>query len=305
MADYTIQKGDNLWNIAKKNYNLTEGSDIAKAVNKIAKDNNIKDINKIMMGDNLALDDSLFAQKDEVNNKTKEADNTKDKASIIETSSENKGKASEQTEFEPTLFKELDVWVQEHTELMTQAQDTADYEAKVQEANIKNDFDFMEGKDASNEEEYDAQIQKLGAGEVKRYDKDNDSKLSSDEYLQEQIGDLITQNKAFVESGEMTQEEATNQLASAIIMSDTLFGIIDNKLGNKDGSLDSEELGQYYKYVDKFDNDERKADGSININAAADYPKYLTDQVKIDDETASKALDAAAKLLGLEAKDEE
>ena len=48
--DYLVQKGDNLWNIAKNRYNLSDNADIANKVNEIAKYNNIEDANLIFDG---------------------------------------------------------------------------------------------------------------------------------------------------------------------------------------------------------------------------------------------------------------
>lgn len=52
---YTIQSGDNLWNIAKQQYNLTNNQDIQAKIEEIAKANNITDVNTIISGTTLNL----------------------------------------------------------------------------------------------------------------------------------------------------------------------------------------------------------------------------------------------------------
>ena len=76
--NYTIQSGDNLWNIAKTKYNLTSNSDIQNKVNEIAKTNNIANANQINANDNLVLrslngndtNDSSIKQFDDWSNST-------------------------------------------------------------------------------------------------------------------------------------------------------------------------------------------------------------------------------------------
>lgn len=55
MSSYTIKSGDNLWNICKRQFGLTNSSDIAKKVNEVAKYNNIKNANFIKAGQEIKL----------------------------------------------------------------------------------------------------------------------------------------------------------------------------------------------------------------------------------------------------------
>ena len=59
MTNYTIQSGDNLWNIAKKQYNLKNSSEIQKAVSNITKYNNILDSNTIFAGNKIELPENF------------------------------------------------------------------------------------------------------------------------------------------------------------------------------------------------------------------------------------------------------
>lgn len=52
---YTVQSGDNLWNIAKTAYKLNENTAIANKVNEIAKANNIENIDLIFDGQTIEL----------------------------------------------------------------------------------------------------------------------------------------------------------------------------------------------------------------------------------------------------------
>ena len=56
---YTIKAGDNLWNICKKQFKLTNNTDIAKKVNEIAKNNGISNPNLIFAGKELKLDGAM------------------------------------------------------------------------------------------------------------------------------------------------------------------------------------------------------------------------------------------------------
>jgi hypothetical protein len=53
--DYKIASGDNLWNIAKNNYNCQSNKEIQEYVNLIAKENNIQDPNKIYADNVISL----------------------------------------------------------------------------------------------------------------------------------------------------------------------------------------------------------------------------------------------------------
>ena len=55
ITEYTVQSGDNLWNIVKDFYNLSDNSDIATKVDEIATYNNIENPNIIYAGQILKM----------------------------------------------------------------------------------------------------------------------------------------------------------------------------------------------------------------------------------------------------------
>ena len=57
MPVHNIVSGDTLWGIVKKNYNLTNNTDIANMVNKVAKANGISNPDKIYAGKTIQLVD--------------------------------------------------------------------------------------------------------------------------------------------------------------------------------------------------------------------------------------------------------
>jgi hypothetical protein len=59
MADYEIKSGDNLYRIVAKQFQLKKRSDIMKMIQKVAKDNNIKNPDKIYTGQKIVLKDEL------------------------------------------------------------------------------------------------------------------------------------------------------------------------------------------------------------------------------------------------------
>lgn len=58
-TNYTIQSGDNLWNICKKHFKLNNNTDIAKKVKEVAKTNNISNPNLIFAGHELKLEAAM------------------------------------------------------------------------------------------------------------------------------------------------------------------------------------------------------------------------------------------------------
>lgn len=55
MSEYTVKSGENLWNICKREFKLSNNTDIANKVNEIAKSNGISNANNIFIGQKINL----------------------------------------------------------------------------------------------------------------------------------------------------------------------------------------------------------------------------------------------------------
>ncbi len=144
-----------------------------------------------------------------------------------------------------------------------------EYFTKTEE--IGYEFDFMEGKDSTNEDDYNEQILKLGQGEIATMDTDGDGEVSLDEYI-------------LAETADLNENDDKDMQAEAYTMSTLLFNIIDQGLGSSDssGSLSAEELASFYKNLDQFNLDENlngylsgEFDGKFNIDEASQFATFL------------------------------
>ncbi len=133
------------------------------------------------------------------------------------------------------------------------------------------EYNFMEGKDPTDEQIYNEQLLKLGQGEVLSMDRDGDGEISFAEYILSEKEDL-------------TEIDDKDMLAETLTMSTILFDIIDQKMGNSDssGTLSAEEFASFYKNLDQFNLDENsngylsnEFDGKFNINEASDFASFL------------------------------
>jgi len=114
------------------------------------------------------------------------------------------------------------------------------------------EYDFMEGLDPNNEENYEAQIAKLAQGEHATNDTDGDGKLTVDEYIQ----------KNTVENMDEYDKDTMKNLADMI---DT----------DGDGEISEEEFGNLYRNLDRFNPEtsslDEKGDGKIDIMATTRF----------------------------------
>ena len=101
------------------------------------------------------------------------------------------------------------------------------------------------------QENYENNVAQLGQGELAEKDTDADGSLSMDEYINAELADL----------GENATEE---EKATVIYQTQMLFEFIDQEtaVSNNDGKLSAEELAQYYKDVDRFENGVLVKDGT-------------------------------------------
>ena len=285
MADYIIQSGDNLWNIAKNQLGLTSNADIQNAVNEIAASNNIKDANKIYAGQSINI--SIF-EEDEA--EAKQAD---DKPAAEETEEK-----ADSTEVLNDTYNEFENWQSKHADAMLESSTIEEYEEAAQE--IGNEYDFMEGQDVADEQAYSTQTLKLAQGHVEAYDKDGSGELEFTEYLDSETRDEFDRYVQMVKNGELDKNEAIETITTAVAAAATVYNIIDQKMGDGNDKVSDFELQQYYQYVDSFDNEERVKDGKINIDATTNYPLYLAQQVEISDEAFEKAFSYASSLFAEE-----
>lgn len=137
------------------------------------------------------------------------------------------------------------------------------------------EYDFMEGKDPNNEQDYNTQLQKLGEGEVAAMDKGGDGEISLEEYLNEELKGI-------------TEDDSEDMVAQVKTMATLLFQIIDQGMGDCDssGTLDADDFASFYKNMDQFQLDENyegaltnEFDGKIDIDSASEFVPYLINQM--------------------------
>ena len=128
-------------------------------------------------------------------------------------------------------------------------------------------FDFMEGKDADNDNEYNEQLLKLAKAEIADKDYNGDGVVSYNEYIYEYSLDKL---------GAGTDKNEAEIYADA----EYLAGIIDKKMGNGDGYIQDEELAQFYKNMDGYVGDgTQDFDGKLDIDKSLAYPEFLIGQI--------------------------
>lgn len=293
MINYTIQAGDNLSKIAKQFYGdkLKSNEDYQKAIGAIAKNNDIKDVNLIFSGAKLNMPnaDSIFDSK-----QTPEVKNTQ------------KTPKQEKPDASTNIFSQLENWEKSHEELMALSSSIEEYDSNKEE--LGTSFDFMEGFDVNDKNQYDKQTLKLAQGEIKAKDIDDDGLVSYNEYLIDELGGETGRIKEMISSGVLSEDDAVSMVSEAIIDSNKVFNIID--LMESDGSLasegdkklDIEEFQAYYQHLDEYTGNSDGStlrDGKIDIDFVTQYPEYLANQVSITPEIESNAQKIALTLLGL------
>lgn len=142
-------------------------------------------------------------------------------------------------------------------------------------------FNFMDGKDSTNEKDYNEQLKTLGEGDLKLLDTDGDGKVSKTEYLAREVYDL----------GENATDE---QKADVMAMAYLTYDIIDQQMGDEDsdGSLSADDLSKFYENMDKFNVDSDGAldyaddykDGQFSVDDASEFVQFLTDNFSDKDQ---------------------
>lgn len=203
-------------------------------------------------------------------------------AQTEETSQTKQQETASEKNNDDSLFKDFNKWTTKHDlNLKNYIYEQYDYDTytKIEEG-ISTTFDFMEGKDADNEQDYDKQTLKLGQGEVQQKDSNNDGVVSYVEYFSQEAAPIVKDYKEMIEEGMITEQEAIDNLTQAYVQAQTVFTIIDSKMGNDDDFLDEEEFQSYYQYMNEYsinNNDGKK--GQLSIDDITDYPEFLANQV--------------------------
>ena len=133
------------------------------------------------------------------------------------------------------------------------------------------EFDFMNGKDPNNKDDYNEAISILAQGEIAQKDSDKDGEISYDEYLNFELGDSV---------GEMSEEDkkAAEEIAKLF------FDEINQAQDENDTTLDLEDMQNFYKTLDSYNVAEGEIndafaqtqktdvqDGKIHMNASMDF----------------------------------
>ena len=277
--EYTINKGDCMWNIVKAQYgdNVKTNADILKAVNKLAEINNISDPNLIYAGNTLNIPsyDSIFGTETDAS-ETK-ADDTAEPLN-----------KEEEKAVSTSMYEDFSNWIKDSYNKLTGN--------KRDELEM---YDYVESDISKDDEAFEEPLiegaKNLAQSNLEASDGDKDGVLNYDEYLQQeaslynelfpndaykfddQTGELMTKD---YETGEYKIDSYANQF-----MQDN-FTALDV---DESGSLDENELAAYYMAMDASDSTKGYVDGKIQIGAMMN-----TDLTGKDFQTR---LDSASKLL--------
>lgn len=238
MSFHTISSGENLWNICKNKFNLNNNTDIANAVNKIAKSNNIKNPNLIFADQKLDLSAmDGFEKTTGVDNpikKESQQPQTKEYSKEITTAVETKIKNSD--------IKSL-----------------ADVDALASKS--VNIFSADTKTEEQKEQAYLDYSEKLLSD---YYDINKDGTTTTEEFEQKEFESTKKVNELTVEHfrndlGAELSEEELKQYDNIATRTANLFS--KNLDFNGDGKISKEELGFFVKTADGLDGE---ADGKIS-----------------------------------------
>ena len=150
---------------------------------------------------------------------------------------------------------------------------------------IGTEFDFAQGKDATNADEYQEALDILGKGEVQSMDLDFDGNISREEYIANELSGV--------------EDEFKQETAIAAYL---MFDFIDETLGNDDESISSNEFARFYKNMDGFKLNEngeyeltQDFDGKFDIDSSSEFVNYIMENI-FDDSTIQATNDLLAKI---------
>ena len=292
MPVHNIVSGDTLWGIVKKNYNLTNNTDIANMVNKVAKANGISNPDKIYAGKTIQLvdvqeknedtfvrttNDESTSQGGAVKNVSNPMSSKDDKTQVTAKEENNNN-----TEVSPTVQKAID-------EKLT-SKDLKSYEDINKAENTTVNLFAQNATDEEKEKAYTD----FSNGILKSYNADGDGTVTVEEFAQKEYADNIKASELTVEKfgGEVSEQ---NKLASQ-----RLGNIFAQNLDiNQNGKIDTEEMNFFNKTADAMDGQQ---DGQISTA----YEKVLFSSI-IGTNVDNKELQAVTEKYfeGIQLTDEE
>lgn len=240
--DYTISKGDCLWNIAKNNYNCKSNAEILETVHLIAKENNMELSDYIYAGNNLVLPetDSFISskkQEDEDVVAHEEAD-----ALDAWSSEENLDKY-----FNGEIVEDFEMF-----DALGEGMSTEEYVENLTEfSQAYIDKYDQDGDGKWSQAEFDLMTRE-GEEDIEKYAKEQlaqgmDGIEIPEEIVSQYVGSLTDMNKLFFESYQMNDDNTTisaDEFASQLFMADM------NEEGYVDGKID---FVQYNTFASMFD----------------------------------------------------
>ena len=292
MPVHNIVSGDTLWGIVKKNYNLTNNTDIANMVNKVAKANGISNPDKIYAGKTIQLvdvqeknedtfvrtiNDESTSQGGAVKNVSNPMSSKDDKTQVTAKEENNNN-----TEVSPTVQKAIDEKLA--------SKDLKSYEDINKAENTTVNLFAQNATDEEKEKAYTD----FSNGILKSYDTDGDGKVTVEEFAQKEYADNIKASELTVEKfgGEVDEKKK--------LASQRLGNIFAQNLDiNQNGKIDTEEMNFFNKTADAMDGQQ---DGQISTA----YEKVLFSSI-IGTNVDNKELQAVTEKYfeGIQLTDEE
>ena len=292
MPVHNIVSGDTLWGIVKKNYNLTNNTDIANMVNKVAKANGISNPDKIYAGKTIQLvdvqeknedtfvrtiNDESTSQGGAVKNVSNPMSSKDDKTQVTAKEENNNN-----TEVSPTVQKAIDEKLA--------SKDLKSYEDINKAENTTVNLFAQNATDEEKEKAYTD----FSNGILKSYNADGDGTVTVEEFAQKEYADNIKASELTVDAfgGEVSEQ---NKLASQ-----RLGNIFAQNLDiNQNGKIDTEEMNFFNKTADAMDGQQ---DGQISTA----YEKVLFSSI-IGTNVDNKELQAVTEKYfeGIQLTDEE
>lgn len=280
--DYTINKGDCMWNIVKAQYgdDVKTNADILRAVNRLAEINNIEDPNLIYTGNTLYIPSysSIFTE------------NPTDEAEEASLEPENK---DEEKAASTSMYEDFSNWIKDGYDKLTGN--------KRDELEM---YDYVNSDISKDDEAFEEPLVEgargLAQSNLETSDIDQSGDMNYDEYLQQEASlyNELFPNDAYQfndETGELmtkdyeTGEYEIDSYANQFMQEN--FAALDM---DESGSLNEDELAAYYMAMDASDSTKGYVDGKIQIGAmintdltGKDFQTRLTNAGKLLDDSAA------------------